>query len=113
MTPKARARVLWAMACLVLVYALVNVVVYFVSGTFGAAWFVASLVVYGGALAAALILLAADKEREPNPVATVQVMNVQGSDLRSAASTPARATSEAIVVAPPSDLVVADDTKRP
>lgn len=115
MTPKTRARILWAMACLVLVYALANVIVYFVSGSFGTAWFIASLVVYGGALAAAVVLLAADRGQEAGPVATVQVMNVQAADPRRAigATSVATASTEAMVVAPPGDIVVAGDTQRP
>lgn len=73
MNERNRMRVLWTMAAMVVVYALVNVIVYFVSGSFGTGWFVTSLVVYGLVLAGAILLLVVDREpasdavREPAP----------------------------------------------
>lgn len=80
MNDRNRNRTLWAMAALAVVYALVNVVVYFVSGTFGTGWFVASLVVYGLVLAGAILLLVADRPapaKPDEPRIAVQVVNVQ------------------------------------
>ena len=73
MNERNRMRVLWTMAAMVVVYALVNVIVYFVSGSFGTGWFVASLAVYGLVLVGAIMLLVVDREpaseavREPAP----------------------------------------------
>lgn len=105
MKPQVRARILWAIASLVLVYALVNVIVYFASGSFGPGWFVASLVVYGVALAGAVLLLAAERHerREDGPTTTVQVLNVGGQT--TVGTTEA---GEAMVIAQPQTLVVTE-----
>lgn len=67
MKPKTRTRMLWTMAAIVITYALLNVIVYFVSGSYGVGWFVTSLLLYGIVLAAAIILLVTDRETAPEP----------------------------------------------
>lgn len=57
MNENTRNRLLWTMTALVVVYAIVNVAIYYNSGTFGRAWFVASLAVYGLVLLGAIALL--------------------------------------------------------
>jgi hypothetical protein len=61
---RARARLLWLLAAVTAAYALVNVVVYYSTGTFGAAWFATSLVVYGVLLVVALALAMTDQGAE-------------------------------------------------
>ena len=78
MNARSRNRILWTMSCLVVVYAIVNVIVYFVSGSFGTTWFVLSLAVYGLVLVGALVLLARDDPQSAMPTVAVQVVNTGG-----------------------------------
>lgn len=52
---------IWVLAALTALYAVVNVAVFYVTGTFGTAWFVTSLIVYGAVFAAAVALTFVEK----------------------------------------------------
>jgi len=110
MKPQNRHRILWTLCTLVVVYALLNVVVYFATGRFGVAWFVASLVLYGLVLAGTLLLLAKDT-RDASPMAdaavAVQVVNVPG------VGAAATVGERALVPAPPGTIVESGSTGDP
>lgn len=60
MKEKIRARTLWSLAALTMGYALLNVIVFFLTGNFGWPWFITSLIVYGVFLAGAIGLALVD-----------------------------------------------------
>lgn len=90
-------QIIWVLAALTALYAAVNVAVFYVTGTFGTAWFVTSLVVYGAVFAAAVALTFAEKRALPRAAAVAARDPPRGRAVQ----------AEAHVAAPPQQVLQA------